>query len=129
MKSVLLDTNIIIYSLNGDSRILKLLENLKDVRFCISIITWIETLTGSLRHGKAIDEISWEIDHFQRLPLNEFVGHTSAVIMQQKLLAGKKWKFQDNIIGATAVAHNMPLVTANPKDFRGIKGLKIISLS
>lgn len=61
-----------------------------DVRFCISIITWIETLAGSLRHGKAIDEISWEIDHFQRLPLNEFVGHASAVIMQQKLLAGKK---------------------------------------
>ena len=96
MKSVLLDTNIIINFLNGDSRILNLLENFKDVQFCISIITWIEALAGSLRHGKAIDEISWEINHFRRLPLNEFVGRVSAAIMQQKLLAGKKWKFQDN---------------------------------
>lgn len=34
----------------------------------------------------------------------------------------------DALIAATALAHGMPLVTANARDFEGIRGLEVIDL-
>lgn len=127
MKNLLLDTNIVIYALNGDPHTMTMLERLAEAKFHISVISWIETLAGSFRHGQAIDEISWQLGNFQKIPLNDIVGLTAAAIIQERLKGGKKKKFQDSIIAATAITCKMPLLTNNPRDFRGIKGLKIIS--
>lgn len=129
MKKFLLDTNIIIYALNGDPRTTAMLARFAEAKLHISIISWIETITGSFRHGKAIDEISWQLEYFYRLSLNNPVARTGAMIMQEKLKRGRKKQFQDSLIAATALVHNMPLITNNPRDFRGIKDLKIISSS
>ena len=128
MKHLLLDTNIVIYSLNGDSPILRLLESFKDTQFHISMVSWVETLAGSFRHGKEIDEILWELECFHKLPFDDSVGRTSAIIIQERLRRGKKAPFQDSLIAATGLVHHIPLLTNNPKDFRGIKGLKVIAV-
>lgn len=127
MQNILFDTNIIIYFLKRDSRVITFLDSLEKINVHISIISWIEILTGSFRHGKKISEMAWSLSHFIRLPINDAVGQTAAFIMQEKLMMGKKKDFQDSLIAATAVMYNMTLVTNNPRDFRGIKGLKIIS--
>lgn len=45
-------------------------------------------------------------------------------------LAGRKSSSRalDALIAATALAHDMPLVTANARDFEGIRGLEVIDL-
>lgn len=46
-------------------------------------------------------------------------------------IAGRKSSSRalDALIAATALAHGMPLVTANARDFEGIRGLDVIDLS
>lgn len=127
MQHILLDTNIIIYFLKGDPSIVYYLDGLGETIVHISIISWIETLVGSHHHQRKIDEIAFGLEHFARIPVNDTIGRTAAMIMQERLRYGKKREFQDSLIAATAIAHNMPLLTNNPRDFRGIKGLKILS--
>jgi predicted nucleic acid-binding protein len=127
MNHFLVDSNIIIYSLNGDAQALQLLEAYKEATLHMSIISWIETLTGSLYHEQTIDEIAQQIDYFNKLPVSDSVGRMAAYIMQKQARQRKKQRFQDSIIAATAIVHRMPLLTNNPRDFRAIRGLKIIS--
>lgn len=127
MDKILLDTNIVIYLLNGETRFIELLHNLGDASFCISITTWVEALAGSLRHGKSIDELTADLSHLPRLNLDEKVGRVAALLIQTNIQQKRKRNFQDTAIAATAIAHDIPLVTNNPKDFRQFKGLKTIS--
>lgn len=127
MHNILFDTNIIIYFLKRDPRVTRLLETISVPKVYISIISWIEVLTGSFHHNRKIDEMIWSLSHFVRLPVDDPVGRAAALIMQEKLERGKKKDFQDSLIAATAIVYNMPLLTNNPRDFRNIKSLKIIS--
>lgn len=128
MKDILLDTNIVIYALNGDLRIVTWLTKFSETKFHISIITWIEILSGSFRHGKTIDEISQQLECFCKLPLGDNVAQKGATLMQEQLQLGKKRPFQDCLIAATAVIYRMPLFTNNPRDFRNFKDIKIVSM-
>lgn len=127
MKNILLDTNIVIYLLEGDRSTVAYVERFKDHQFCISIITWIELLAGSFHNKKTIKEIRPDVGHFMRLPLTEYVALLSAEILQNEFKKRKRPLFQDSVIAATAIHHRMPLMTNNPRDFRGIKNLKLIT--
>lgn len=127
MKQVLLDTNIVIYFLRSDLRFISLMEKFGDALFFISIITWIEVLSGSFHHKKDIDELKEDLSNFIILPLDKKVGEITAQLAQNNIKNKRKKSFQDTSIAATAIAHDMPIATNNPKDFRQFKGLKIIS--
>ena len=127
MKQLLLDTNIVIYLLNGDPRYVSLAEKIKDAICFISIVTWIEVLAGSSYHKKTMNEVAEDANIFIRLPLNEKTSLITAQLLQFSLTEKRKKNFQDTVIAATALTHNIPLLTNNPKDFRRFKGLKIIS--
>ncbi|MBI5413472.1 type II toxin-antitoxin system VapC family toxin [Candidatus Peregrinibacteria bacterium] len=127
MRPILLDTNIVIYILKGDATIIAMLENLGNVSFSISIITWIEVLSGSFRQNKNISELAQDMEIFKRLPLDETIGVKAAHFIQKRIKMGNKRNFNDAIIAATACNLNVPLITNNPKGFRQFKELKIIS--
>lgn len=127
MSHILLDTNIVIYFLKNDPWTMRMMERLQESYFHISIVTWIETLTGSFYHGKKMPEIAEALSHFTRLPITEAVGYATAEIIEQEAMKGKRKNFQDSVIAATALVHRMPLMTNNPRDFRHLKKLKLIS--
>lgn len=127
MNNILLDTNIIIYFLNGDKATTRLLEQHSDATFCISMVSWIEALAGSFRHKKNISEVASDLYFLLRLPMTEAVGQIAASLIQENAIKEKRHRFQDSVIAATALFHTIPLITNNHKDFRGIKGLKIIT--
>lgn len=128
MNQLLLDSNIIIYLLNGDPKINVFLEKFRHVLFVISIITWIEVLTGSHKHQKKITELASDLSNFIHIPIHTNIGFKTAQLLQNQKGSFKN-KFQDSIIAATAIVHKIPLVTNNPKDFRKFKGLKIIPVA
>ncbi len=107
--SELFDTNILIDHLNGIAKATRELTRSKDP--AISIITWIEVLTGAAtQEEEAI--LRTFLANFSSLPVTQAVADRAASIRRDK-----KIKLPDAIILATAETANRTLVTRNIRDF------------
>lgn len=108
----LIDTNIIIYYLEGEQSAVSFLCAHRG-KLAISPITWMETLSYSL----SADE-----EQIVRAFLKEFrlIEFSSPVMeLSVEIRRMKKMKLPDAIIAASAVHHDLILVTRNTKDFKG----------
>lgn len=121
-EKFLIDTNIIIYFLDGEipeNQQEKIREILK-TSFNISTISNIEVL-------------GWhKITKEMKIKLEEFLSHAEIIyldkIIERKSIEIKRshnTETPDCIIGATAIVNNLTLVTRNEDDFKNIKELKI----
>jgi hypothetical protein len=109
----LLDSNIIIYHLNGNIEATRFLEN--TIKECsISRITFIEVLS--------FDYSSSEEKSVLHLLENMSILDTSREIGLQAIQnrKNKSIKVPDNIIASTAQVHKLILVTRNLADFQNI---------
>ncbi len=120
-KSYLIDTNSVIDF--PDNRLPdKANELLDTVVSGISVITRIELLSWPGAESK------------QTLILEQFIN-TSEVFAMEELIILKaidirksyKTKLPDAIIAATAIVHELDIITLNTKDFDKIKGLVVIN--
>ncbi len=115
-NSVFIDTNIVLYLLNGDSEVAKLLQR---KTIYISIISEIELLgyKGILESEKNV------IQNF----LNQCVIINITQAIKVKVIELKSTyaiKLPDALIAATAIIHDLHLITAD-KGFEKIKDLKL----
>jgi predicted nucleic acid-binding protein len=117
-KQVLVDTNILIYQLNGK---IDLAEELARARkLYISAITEAELYAG--------------VDRKQLLNLKDYLESFSIIPVTSEIakMAGaykatfKKQGLKDLIIAATAQLYKLTLVTANKKDFYGLTLVKSV---
>ena len=122
--SKVFDSNILIYHLNGRLNALgiSMLEQGLQENAAISIITRIEILGWSGQSGEALLLARNLLDRFVEQPLTDEVADLCIELRQQRRL-----KIPDAIIGATALHMNLPLVTRNTDDFRGVEGLELIN--
>lgn len=116
-NNLLLDTNIILYFLNGEKTLLDVLES---KNLFVSFITQLELL-GS----KHIDEKSKNI-------INQFLSECTVIditqgIKDHTIFISQNYsiKLPDSIIMATSFWLNIPLVTAD-KDFTKVEYLDLI---
>lgn len=108
----LIDTNIIIYYLEGELSAVSFLTKYRG-KLAISSITWMETLS----YPFSADE-----DQVVRAFLQEFrLIEISYPIMELsiEIRRKKKQKLPDAIIAASAVHNDLILVTRNIQDFKG----------
>ena len=113
-KKYLIDSNIIIYHLNGEKMAMDFLENYFE-ESCISRLTILEVLSF---------DFSDEDKKYVLKMLNSFeiIDTNEKIILQSlKNREYKKIKLVDNIIASTAQINNLILVTRNEKDFKNIK--------
>ena len=115
-NKLLLDTNIIIYYFNGiiiDKRIDKILKE----SFNISIITKIEFLSWQkLREDKKLEKEALAfISYANVYELTDEIADKVIDIRQQYRV-----KTPDAIIGATALIHELDVVTNNVDDFKNL---------
>ena len=116
----LVDSNIIIYHLNGDNIATNfLLDNSQDI--IISFISTIEILSFAYSDEAKI-QVEKLLYTFRRIDIDDSIIRTTI-----KLRVEKKIKLPDCIIAATAIEHNLSLVTRNIKDFEHIETLPIIN--
>lgn len=119
------DTNTVIYflqnqfSIDAELFIDKALENSFPI---ISAITEIELLCWKTNNENDIKV------------LNDFIKQATVIELEQKIKLrtasirkNYRIKLPDAIIAATALTHNLCLITRNIKDFEGIVDLKTIN--
>jgi predicted nucleic acid-binding protein len=118
--SFLLDTNIIIYSIKGEPIIDDFVKDEDDLY--ISSITYIEALGFPFNNRDEENKITKFCNMIERLYLTEEVEKQTILIRKSN-----KIKLPDAIIAATAMVHNLTLVTHDIDDFKSIRGLKIMN--
>jgi tRNA(fMet)-specific endonuclease VapC len=124
--AALLDTSIAICLRDGDPRIIDRFEQL-DVRPFLSVISRVELEGGvyakpafTQQRRRALDVL------LEILPVLDFDFEMGAVYGQ--IVAGQGFsrrKIIDRMIAATALVHDLTVITLNSADFIDVPGLRI----
>ncbi len=116
---MLIDSNIVIYTSHQNDE--KLLSFIANIPRSVSIISYIESLGY---HGLIEVERQF-LEHFfqttEILPLSDVIARQAVALRRQRRIG-----LGDAIIAATAITHNLTLVTRNTEDFRWIAGLGLL---
>lgn len=92
--------------------------------FCISSITYYEVGVGNRKsHSSYWEKLN---ENLRILPFDKECSDCAITIYLELLKTNKMIDLADILIGATALAHNIPIATLNDKHFNRIKGLEII---
>ena len=118
----LVDTNIAIYILKGglSENVTAYLAPILSDGCMMSIISRIELL--GFAFPEAADEAKAVkfVEESILLPLSDEVADLAIEIRKKH-----KTKLGDTLIAATAIVHNLSLLTRNDADFKNIEGLKV----
>lgn len=128
MKTLLLDTNIVIYSINKVRYFEPYREHLENATLAISIVTSAELYEGAYRAGentRTYRTITEALTQYLILPLDERICRQFGKIRAQR--RNRPISVPDALIAATALAYELPLVTHNKPDFDDIPGLNLKS--
>ncbi|MFP4092584.1 MAG: type II toxin-antitoxin system VapC family toxin [Cyclobacteriaceae bacterium] len=115
---ILLDSNIVIYGVQAGYQYLR--DYLAEESIAVSKITLIEVLGYHQMENDEKTKLEEILAACHQFALDDFVIQHSIALRQKK-----KMSLGDAIIAATAIQHQLPLVTANEVDFRWIPNLQI----
>ncbi len=127
MKQFLLDTNICIYYLKGHYNLQEKFKEANPENFFISEITLAELKYGvensehKEKNRKALSEF---LSSVKVLPIFNALDFYAKEKTRLKKSGNLLDEF-DLLIGTSAVAHNLILVTNNTKHFKRIKGISL----
>ncbi len=116
MQKYLLDTNSLIYALNGGVKI-------PAYEYVVSVITEIELLSYSKLTQKEEENIKHLLTHFQIVTLTDNIKNTTIYLRKRYNL-----KLPDSIIVATAIEKGAVLVTSD-KQLLKLDCLKVVELA
>jgi len=124
---ILCDTNVIIETLKGDEKTIKIMESIGLENIAISSVTVMELYFGAL-NKRELNKIK---KHLKALNIVHFDSDVSglAVSMIESYSKSHGLQIPDAIIAATALSLEIKLFTLNLKDFRYIDGLKLQKLT
>ena len=116
-KEILVDTNILLYLLKGNNTLEKMLQG-KSI--FVSFITELELIGFKNMTAKEEKQIAALLNDCSIININNEIKEKYVAIRRKYYL-----KLADAIIAATAIATEIPLITAD-KQFRTIADLKIL---
>jgi len=125
---MLLDTNIVSYFYRRDTRAALYERYLVGQPRYIAFITLGELYKWPLERNWGQQRRA-DLEHYLRdfvvLPYDDALARTWAGLMAAGKQRGRIPGYADSWIAATALRHNLVLITHNPRDFSGIEGLKL----
>ena len=124
METVLIDTNILIGRFRKEPRAMAALARVDGASLALCYAVAAELLSGA--RGKQEYDAMWQELNlsFQLLPFTMKVSVSFRDILAHHAREHGV-HLADHLIAATAIAHNVPLLTLNTKHFKGIKGLQL----
>ena len=117
-NNLLLDTNIVLYLLNGDVTLIPLLE---DKNLFVSFITQLELLVYKDLSQKDLDNIQMFLDECTIIDITPPLQDTTVDLRRKYNL-----KLPDSIIIATGIWLNIPVISSD-LDFTKVEEADIIS--
>jgi toxin FitB len=131
VKGFLLDTNVPseMTRPHPQASVVRWLDEANDDELYFSVVSLGEILKGItvLPEGKRRRELQFWLDETLRpwfqgrmLPVTELIGERWGMLSGHCRLAGTTLKVADGLIAATALEHDLTLVTRNVKDFAGL---------
>ncbi len=130
MESVLLDTDVFSFFFRRDVRCLSYRDDIRDKRLCLSFATAGELRFGAIARGwgeRRRQELEDAIAGAAILSADDALIHLWAQVKAVREQAGRPISSEDCWIAATALRHDLPLLTHNAADFQDIPRLKLIT--
>lgn len=121
MIEYLIDTNIFIAILKGNAKLKLFVESLV---CALDTIAYLELIQSS-KDKREVQIIEKYLTKYQLIHFDKVVSQT-AIDLIRKYSKSHNLMLGDAIIAATCLENDLTLVTFNVKDFRFIKGLKIL---
>jgi predicted nucleic acid-binding protein len=118
----LVDTNILIYFLEGEKVAVSFFKKIIDDDIYISLINKIEVLSFPDLSEKEEKSISLFLSNFITLEINNTVAEETIRIRKKYRL-----RLPDAVICATLIIHDKILVSRNEKDFIRVNELKFLN--
>jgi tRNA(fMet)-specific endonuclease VapC len=123
-----IDSNILIDVINDDPGTVNLFLTISQDPCSISVITYMEVLEGALRSSTFSGteaRFSKLLQNVDVLPVTQTVAQRCAHMRADLYRSGKRVRQRalDLLIAATAIEHNLTLVTHNQADYADIPGL------
>jgi tRNA(fMet)-specific endonuclease VapC len=124
----LLDTDTIIYSLKGNGSVVRNLKAHQRDPLKISVISLMELYYGAYKSEKTTANLAKvrRIENaFDIISVDFSIAETFGMIKSQLEFQGTPLDDFDLVFAASALAHNLILVTNNEKHFRRVEGLEL----
>ena len=124
----LLDTDTLIYSLKGNAGIRKNLRNHLHDTLKVSVITLMELYYGAYKSRSIAGNLAKVVtleNVLEVLPVGRETVDVFGLLKAGLEKAGTLLDDFDLILAASALAHNLTLVTNNLRHFQRVEGLKL----
>lgn len=120
---MLVDTDVLIWHLRGYAQATRRLDELGALT--LSAISWLEVLQG-MRNRAELVAVKKMLDKrsARLLPVSEAITQR-AIELLESLTLSHGLQMGDALIAATAIEHQLPVLTANLKHFSAVAGLTV----
>jgi predicted nucleic acid-binding protein len=120
---MVIDTDVLIWYMRGNQKAYKAIE--KSKHFFISVVTYME-LVQSMRNKNELNNLrrALHIWDSKILYISEEISVKAMFFVEQHYLS-HSIQLADALIGATAIAYGMPILTGNDKHYKIIKDVQI----
>ena len=120
---MLVDTDVLIWHLRGYPQATRRLDELGALT--LSAVSYLEVLQG-MRNKAELVAVKKMLQHRAAtlLPMSKAITQR-AIELMESLTLSHGLQIGDALIAATALEHQLPVLTANVKHFSAVEGLKI----
>ena len=120
---MIIDTDVLIWYMKGNEKAYKAIERANN--FFISVLTYMELVQG-MRNKKELNSLRKSIHSWNAkvLYISEEISSKAMFYVEQHFLS-HSLQLADALIGATAVAYSLPILTGNDKHYKIVKDIQI----
>jgi hypothetical protein len=120
---MLIDTDVLIWYMKGNKKAYNAIEN--SGNFFISVVTYMELVQG-MRNKTELNALRKALYGWNAkiLYISEEISVKAMFFVEQHYLS-HSIQLADSLIGATAIAYGLPILTGNDKHYKVLKNLQL----
>jgi len=124
---VLIDTDVLIWYMRGNEKAYETIENLNS--FSISVVTYMELVQG-MKNKKELNSLRQALHGWnaQTVYISEEISAKAMFLVEQHFLS-HSIEIADALIGASAIAYGLPLLTGNDKHYKVMGDIEVKKFS
>ena len=120
---MLIDTDVLIWYMKGNEKAYNAIENSEN--FFISVVTYMELVQG-MRNQTELNTLRKSLRGWNAkiLYISEEISVKAMFFLEQHYLS-HSIQLADSLIGATAIAYGLPILTGNGRHYKIFKNLQL----